>query len=221
MIACWRPAALPDDLWTRWNVDPLLIAALAPLTLTIACGRASNAPAGWGAVALMFIVFVLPLCAAASALFSARALHHVLLIDVPAFADFCRSGIVDRAPRRWGIGRTRPSTHSSTSTRRTWLAPRRSPRNFRVDAEDASRTVASPVQATEILDQPMSDWDGRKPTVAPGSSVVTSSVGSETWRDRPVHDQTGPASGAARSSQPAQAWASNGAPRGGLVMLAV
>ena len=33
MIAYCGPAAVPDDLWTRWNIDPLLIAALAALAL--------------------------------------------------------------------------------------------------------------------------------------------------------------------------------------------
>jgi len=84
VVAYCGPAAVPDDLWVRWNVDPLLIAALAALTLAIGLGRSSNALAGWGAVALMFIVFVSPLCALASALFSARVLHHVLLVSVVA-----------------------------------------------------------------------------------------------------------------------------------------
>ena len=43
-----------------------------------------DARAGWGAVALMVVVFVSPLCALSSALFSARVLHHVLLIAVVA-----------------------------------------------------------------------------------------------------------------------------------------
>jgi putative membrane protein len=29
MIAYCGPAAVPDDLWTRWNVDPLLMVILA------------------------------------------------------------------------------------------------------------------------------------------------------------------------------------------------
>jgi putative membrane protein len=80
---CGLPAA-PQDIWTRWNFDPLPIAALAVLALAIACGRSDNARAGWGALALMGIVFVTPLCALSSALFSARVLHHVLLIAVVA-----------------------------------------------------------------------------------------------------------------------------------------
>src|SRR5271157_1959773 len=68
----------------RWNTDPLLLAALVCLALVVAGGRSANARAGWGAIALMLLVFVSPLCALASALFSARVLHHVLLIAAVA-----------------------------------------------------------------------------------------------------------------------------------------
>lgn len=84
MIAYCGPAALPDDLWTRWNVDPLLIAMLIAIAIAVGSGRSSDARAGWGAIVLMFIIFVSPLCAMASALFSVRVLHHVLLISAVA-----------------------------------------------------------------------------------------------------------------------------------------
>jgi putative membrane protein len=84
MIAYCGPAAVPDDFWTRWNPDPLLIATLVALALTVSRGRSSDARAGWGAIALMLIVFVSPFCALSSALFSARVLHHVLLIAAVA-----------------------------------------------------------------------------------------------------------------------------------------
>ena len=79
-IAYCGPAATPADLLTRWKLDPLLIAALAALAIVIATGRLANAGAGWGALALMAVIFISPLCALSSALFSARVLHHVLLI---------------------------------------------------------------------------------------------------------------------------------------------
>lgn len=84
MIAYCGPAALPDDLWTRWNVDPLLIAVLAALALAVGRGRCSDTRAGWGAIVLMVVIFVSPLCALSSALFSVRVLHHVLLIAAVA-----------------------------------------------------------------------------------------------------------------------------------------
>jgi putative membrane protein len=84
MIAYCGPAAVPDDLWTRWNIDPLLIAALAALALAVGRSRSSDTRAGWAAVVLMFVIFVSPLCALSSALFSVRVLHHVLLIAAVA-----------------------------------------------------------------------------------------------------------------------------------------
>ena len=83
-IAYCGPAALPGDFLTRWNVDPLIIAALVVLAIVIARGRTANALAGWGALALIALIFISPLCALSSALFSARVLHHVLLIAAVA-----------------------------------------------------------------------------------------------------------------------------------------
>jgi len=84
IIAYCGPAAIPDDLWTRWNLDPLLIGILAALAIVIGGGRSSDARAGWAAIMLMLIIFVSPLCAMSSALFSVRVLHHVLLIAAVA-----------------------------------------------------------------------------------------------------------------------------------------
>ena len=83
-IAYCGPAAVPGDLLTRWNFDPLLMAALAALAIVIGTGRVANARAGWASLVLATIIFVSPLCALSSALFSARVLHHVLLIAAVA-----------------------------------------------------------------------------------------------------------------------------------------
>ena len=83
-IAYCGRAATPADLLTRWNLDPLLITALAALAIVIVGGRVANARAGWGALALIVVIFISPLCALSSALFSARVLHHVLLIAAVA-----------------------------------------------------------------------------------------------------------------------------------------
>ena len=73
------PAPLPGDLWTSWNFDPPLLVALAIL------GAAMwRKPAGLAAVAVLTLAFVSPLCALSSALFSARVVHHVLLVAVAA-----------------------------------------------------------------------------------------------------------------------------------------
>jgi putative membrane protein len=83
-IAYCGPAATPGDLLTRWNFDPLLISALIGLAIAISRGRVANARAGWGALALIAIIFVSPLCALSSALFSVRVLHHLLLVAAVA-----------------------------------------------------------------------------------------------------------------------------------------
>ena len=57
MIAYCGPAPVPNDIWMRWNFDPLLMATLAALTLVIARGRSSDARAGWAAIALMVVIF--------------------------------------------------------------------------------------------------------------------------------------------------------------------
>lgn len=84
VIAYCGPAAIPEDLWTRWNFDPVLITILTVSALAIVRGRSDNARAGWSALALAGIVFVSPLCALSSALFSARVVHHVLLVAAVA-----------------------------------------------------------------------------------------------------------------------------------------
>jgi putative membrane protein len=83
-IAYCGPAAVPGDLLTRWNFDPLLMAALAALAIVIASGRVANARAGWASLLLLATIFISPFCALSSALFSARVLHHVLLIAAVA-----------------------------------------------------------------------------------------------------------------------------------------
>src|SRR5262245_19881170 len=84
LIAYCGPAAVPEDIWARWNADPLLIVVLPALAVVVRRGSVADARAGWGAIALMVLIFVSPLCALSSALFSARVLHHVLLIAAVA-----------------------------------------------------------------------------------------------------------------------------------------
>lgn len=83
-IAYCGPAALPADLLMRWNFDPPLLVALAAFGFAIASGRSANPRAGWAALGVMVVIFVSPLCALSAALFSARVLHHVLLIAAVA-----------------------------------------------------------------------------------------------------------------------------------------
>lgn len=73
------PPPLPDQLWTSWNLDPPLLAALA---ITAVILRRNSC--GLAAVFVLTVAFVSPLCALSSALFSARVVHHVLLVAVAA-----------------------------------------------------------------------------------------------------------------------------------------
>lgn len=73
------PAPMPGALWLSWNLDPPLLAALLCMTLVLRRSRA-----GLAAVAVLFLAFVSPLCALSAALFSARVVHHVLLVAVAA-----------------------------------------------------------------------------------------------------------------------------------------
>lgn len=77
------PAPVPATLLARWNVDPLILfAVLAIVVAWLQGGRRDDKGrlALMGVLALVAVAFVSPLCALASALFSARVFHHVILI---------------------------------------------------------------------------------------------------------------------------------------------
>lgn len=73
------PAPAPADIWLRWNLDPSLLLALGLLALAVGRSRA-----GAFAVAVLATAFVSPLCALSAALFSARVVHHVVMVAVAA-----------------------------------------------------------------------------------------------------------------------------------------
>lgn len=76
-------APLPEELLLRWNLDPVLLCVLAALALA-----GSRLPPGprrkalLGGVAALFIAFVSPLCALSSGLFSARSVHHLVIVGI-------------------------------------------------------------------------------------------------------------------------------------------
>src|SRR5690606_27894899 len=79
------PGPGPGEWLARWNGDPLLLAALAlGLGLTLARISGRERTAGLGALAVLAVIFVSPLCALSSSLFAARTVHHVLLVAVAA-----------------------------------------------------------------------------------------------------------------------------------------
>ena len=83
----WRSycGPAPDFGEWRWNLDPVLLLLLAAAT-GLVLWRLEGRRRGYGlaAVAVLAVGFVSPLCALSSALFSARTVHHVLLVGVAA-----------------------------------------------------------------------------------------------------------------------------------------
>ncbi len=91
---CGLPPS-PDALWSRWNLDPVLLAALAALACAyllgarrldgsdraIARGERGAFCAGW---LIASAALVSPLCALSVALFSARVGQHMILALVAA-----------------------------------------------------------------------------------------------------------------------------------------
>lgn len=88
------PAPGPANLLTAWNLDPPLLVMLTAASAVgmIALRRATHGSGsdkrrgsafGLGMAALVF-AFVSPLCALTVALFSARAVHHLILIGLAA-----------------------------------------------------------------------------------------------------------------------------------------
>ncbi len=73
------PPPLPEEIWTRWNLDPALLLGLAVLLVILPRSRA-----GYAALAVLVLAFVSPLCALSASLFSARVVHHVLIVTVAA-----------------------------------------------------------------------------------------------------------------------------------------
>ena len=88
----WIPycgaAPLPAEWLARWNLDPVLLVALAALPFLYRWAARDAEPgrrlAFAGAFALLLLLFVSPFCALSSALFSIRVVHHALLGAVVA-----------------------------------------------------------------------------------------------------------------------------------------
>lgn len=77
------PAPDPADVLERWNGDPVLLTGLGLLVAWGVFGAIRNrsgAHALLGAAGVLVVVFISPLCALSSALFTARTLHHLLLL---------------------------------------------------------------------------------------------------------------------------------------------
>lgn len=84
------PAPEPGTLLFAWNIDPILWIAFA-ITTGLGANHLRKAAVGparerafAGAVVLALVAFVSPLCALTVALFTARTLHHLILIGLLA-----------------------------------------------------------------------------------------------------------------------------------------
>lgn len=78
------PAPVPQTLMTAWNIGLLPLAlSIAPMVVAAMVPGMRRGPTLVASLAL-FIAFVSPLCALTTALFSARTLHHVVLVLVAA-----------------------------------------------------------------------------------------------------------------------------------------
>ena len=83
----WSPycGPAPEAGDWRWNLDPVLLLIMAAATMLIALRLQGTRRAfGLAAIGVLAVGFVSPLCALSSALFSARTVHHVLLVAVAA-----------------------------------------------------------------------------------------------------------------------------------------
>jgi putative membrane protein len=87
--AIWTPycgaAPAPAEILLRWNFDPplLVIFGLAGF-LIWSRSRGRSRWAGLAGLGVLAVVFISPLCALSSALFTARTVHHVLLVAAAA-----------------------------------------------------------------------------------------------------------------------------------------
>lgn len=116
---CGSPPALAE-IASRWNFDPFLIAVLAG-ALVMAM-RAGNGKAAAG-IGLLALAFVSPLCAASVALFSARSVHHLLLIVAGlAFALAVRQNGAESTNRSPMLS-IAPVTITMTVTLWAWHVP--------------------------------------------------------------------------------------------------
>lgn len=78
------PSPMPGTLLEHWNFDPVLIATLVGMMLLGPRLPVLERRCLVAAVAALTVAFVSPLCALSVALFSARAVHHLVLVGVAA-----------------------------------------------------------------------------------------------------------------------------------------
>ncbi|WP_439815138.1 cytochrome c oxidase assembly protein [Zavarzinia sp. CC-PAN008] len=80
------PPPGPGDLGAAWNADPIALALIAALAMAHSLRRSGQGsrPALVAALVLIATLFLSPLCALTTALFSARVAHHAILVALVA-----------------------------------------------------------------------------------------------------------------------------------------
>ena len=96
-------APLPADWLARWNFDPLLIVGLVGLFVLARLRGARLVPLS-AAIAVLAVLFVSPLCALSSALFSMRVTHHVALAALAAPLVASALPLTRRSIFAWTLG---------------------------------------------------------------------------------------------------------------------
>lgn len=93
------PAPAPSAILSAWNFDPLLLAVLVLAGFAL---RARPLRVQIG-MAMLWIAFVSPLCALSAGLFSARSVHHLLIVfaAAPLLAGALPRSL--RLPPLWAI----------------------------------------------------------------------------------------------------------------------
>lgn len=94
------PGAAPETFWTDWNFDPPLLLGLVALSLVL--WRRGSGHGRAIAVMALGAAFISPLCALTVALFSARAVHHLVLAGVAAPALALAWPLAARLPPQVG-----------------------------------------------------------------------------------------------------------------------
>ncbi|NML08005.1 cytochrome c oxidase assembly protein [Sphingomonas sp. G-3-2-10] len=99
-------APVPAELWARWNLDPVLMAAMvAGFAICWHYRRDGGSAPLIAAGAILFFLWISPFCALSSALFSARSFHHLAMSALAApLIAWALPPSIGRGLAAWTIG---------------------------------------------------------------------------------------------------------------------
>jgi len=105
--------AVPSDVWTHWNTDPVILAALLLPTYIYFRGAMTYKVSGWrigcflGGIAALFLALISPLDVMGATLFSGHMLQHLIfvLLAAPLIVMSRPAPVLLRGlPLAWGKG---------------------------------------------------------------------------------------------------------------------